>query len=212
MSTIKAFIKYMVTTLLSLVCLSCALQPSLAQASTSNQVQSAAFETPLLALTSVTLVSMLVVAVNTEDKPNEPDNLEIVISKILKKYAHVSLAEATLVVNYVYYYAEKYSIRPALLLGIISAESSFKRKAVSSHGAMGYYQVMPRYHRNKIQGRNVFDTAVNIQVGAMILNDCFKLAGSETRALACYNGARTAKDIASYNRHISKHVHFFREA
>lgn len=227
MSNVKAFIAYIAKTLLILVGLSFAFQPSLAQANT-TQVHVTSFDTPLIPLTNVALMTLLVVPVNAEDK--EPDQstrkieeslqptfvtelsgLEIAISKVLKKYAHVSVVEATLVVNYVFHYAARYNIRPALLLGIISAESSFKRKAVSSHGAIGYYQVMPRYHRSKINGRNVMDTAVNIQVGTMILNDCFKRAGTEYRALACYNGATKPKDIASYTRHISKHVNFFTE-
>lgn len=217
MSNVKAFIAYIAKTLLILVGLSFAFQPSLAQANQLKQVQVSPFDTPLLTLTVVTLVSMTVIPVDTDDKPVEPpepivsDGLIQAVNKILKKYSHVSVTEATLVVNYVFHYAEKYQIRPALLLGMIAAESGFKRRAVSSHGAMGYYQVMPRYHRSKINGRNVMDTAVNIQVGTMILNDCFKRAGTEYRALACYNGATKPKDIASYTRHISKHVNFFTE-
>lgn len=217
MSTVKAFIAYIAKTLLILVGLSFAFQPSLAQANQSKQVQASPFDAPLIALTVVTLVSMTVIPVDTDYKPVEPsepvvpDGLLQAVNKILKKYSHVSVAEATAVVNYVFHYAEKYQIRPALLLGIISAESSFKRKAVSSHGAVGYYQVMPRYHRSKIQGRNVFDTAVNIQVGTTILSDCFKLKGSERKALACYNGATKPKDIASYTRLISKHANFFED-
>ena len=41
--------------------------------------------------------------------------------------------------------AKKYKIKPEILVSLIFVESSFRKKSVSSKGACGLTQVMPKY-------------------------------------------------------------------
>lgn len=125
---------------------------------------------------------------------------------IAKHYKHIHHQEAKTLVKYVYKEATSKSIDPLLVLGLIAAESSFKKKIVSPMGAVGYTQVMPRWHSDKIKNRDITHTHVNVQVGVKILSDCFKRKRSERAALACYNGASNPKDAERYVQAVYKHV------
>jgi soluble lytic murein transglycosylase-like protein len=125
-------------------------------------------------------------------------SLAIAISSL---YTHVSFEKALRIVEVTHQYAEKYEFKPTLLLGIIAAESSFKQHVTSSHGAVGYTQVLPKYHQDKIKNRDLFNIHVNLEVGSRILGDCFKRRGNQTSALACYNGATKPDQI---NRYVTK--------
>lgn len=127
------------------------------------------------------------------------DYSQVKLAKAISSlYKHVSYEEALHVVQVSHKYAKTNSVRPILILGIIASESSFKSKAISSHGAIGYTQIMPKYHQDKIQGRNIYDTHVNIEVGTKILGDCFKKYKDQFRALGCYNGSTTEEQINKY--------------
>ncbi len=85
-------------------------------------------------------------------------------------------------------------IDPYLVVAMISAESMFNTKAGSKAGARGLMQVMPRWHRDKIKGRNIFDVRTNIEVGLQILQDCLIKAGDRMSAgLRCYSGGASKK-------------------
>lgn len=140
----------------------------------------------------------------------KPDPRVLYAKSITRKYRHVARKQAYAVAHTTVEYAVKYRLDPTLLLGLIAAESSFKPDLVSPMGAVGYTQVMTRYHHDKIKGRDMNNMAVNIQVGAKILRDCFDLHKSERRALGCYNGARNKGDIDKYVSHVAKHVKIFK--
>lgn len=131
---------------------------------------------------------------------------------IAKKYRYIDLEGAMQVVTAVYENAKRYGVRPSLLLAMIATESSFNKRAKSSVGAVGYLQVMPRWHRNKIQNRNIWDTEVNIQVGAQVLRDCYKRNKNEKKALACYNGAITPEKVEEYYNAVVRNQYALKHA
>lgn len=117
---------------------------------------------------------------------------------IVRLYRHVNLEEAERVVRLTFHHARKHSISPTLALGLIAAESSFRHDAVSIVGATGYTQVYPKYHREKIRGRDLTKAHVAIEVGMQVLSDCIQRRKELKRALACYNGAITPANADKY--------------
>ena len=130
---------------------------------------------------------------------------QALMSKLPKHYAHLDKKEAKKLVKLVYKEAGAKRIDPILVLGLIGAESNFKKDSVSPMGAKGYTQVMPEYHQDKINGRDLHHPAVNVQVGVRILHDCMRSRKSERMALACYNGARAKADIDRYVKAVYSH-------
>lgn len=123
---------------------------------------------------------------------------------IVKLYKHISIKEALEVVDYAYKYAELHGLDPSLLIGIIATESSFKRKAVSKEGAAGYTQVLAKYHKDKLKGRNIFHPGVNIEIGSMILSNCMANNSNINKALGCYNGTKDKTKIAKFKSVVNK--------
>lgn len=91
------------------------------------------------------------------------------------------------------YHAKRTGIEAKTILAIIMKESTFNPKARSAYGAVGLMQVVPRYHKDKIAGRDVTRIETNIEVGTTILKDCLDASGNKTGALACYSGSSVAK-------------------
>ena len=132
-------------------------------------------------------------------KPSKTDKLARAISDI---YTSVDITKAKQIVKLTEHHASKHNLSPTLVLGLIAAESSFRRTAVSHVGAKGYTQVYPKWHHDKIKGRDLFDTRVSIEVGTRILKDCFDRRKTVKMALACYNGATKPADIEKYYRSV----------
>lgn len=84
-------------------------------------------------------------------------------------------------------------IDPLLIVAIMAVESSFNPRAVSSMGAQGLMQVIPRYHQDKIgtkRGKNaLFDPEFNVHVGTQVLHEVLVRYGDMQRALQAYNGS-----------------------
>lgn len=120
----------------------------------------------------------------------ELNSYEKKVARIISDFYNISLEESKKVVNTVYTYTKESNIDPYLIFGIIATESNFNRLAKSSTGA-GYTQVYEKYHLNKIKGRDIYDTKVNINIGVSIFKDCINKHKNEYNALACYNGATT---------------------
>ena len=120
-----------------------------------------------------------------------------------------SPTDTSLLANHLLFNAAANNIPVELLVGLITVESRFNTKAVSSHGAKGLTQVMPRYHQAKIKGRDIFDPRVGIEVGSLILRDCLnKHAGSHTAALSCYSGSKGAQAISYQQKVLSESKRF----
>ncbi len=101
---------------------------------------------------------------------------------------------------------------PSLILAVIAIESSFNPFAQSAVGAQGLMQVMTQVHADKYEhfGGNfaAFDPKSNLRVGATILQDYIRRAGSIEGGLKWYVGAANlphdggyaAKVMAEYAR------------
>ena len=87
------------------------------------------------------------------------------------------------------------NVTPALALAVISIESAFRGECQSPKGAEGLMQVVPRYHRERIEkyiyeeNVDLYDTRLNVMVGMDYLNDILtETEGDLVWALMYYNG------------------------
>lgn len=96
---------------------------------------------------------------------------------------------ASKIVSTAYANGHSQGIDPILLIAMMKQESGFRPTAKSNHGALGLMQVMPRWHRDKLRGRNPYSIDVSIEVGTIVIRDCLaKHNNSKTKALSCYSG------------------------
>lgn len=119
----------------------------------------------------------------------------------------VSEHKAKKIVDNVYAYAEKHEVDPVLVLAMMKNESTFNEKAVSREGARGLLQVIPKYHKDKLKGRNPHDVVVSIDAGIQVLKEYLADNGNNVRhALQKYSGGggqRYIKKIAGTHKEIS---------
>lgn len=134
------------------------------------------------------------------------------LSEWVQDNAHIKMSgeKAKTIVNIVYKYAQEHSIDPLLILSIIHNESGFRENVTSAHGAKGLMQVMPRWHKDKLKGRNPNTAQVSVEVGTKIIGDCLdKFKNSTNKALNCYSGGggKTYQTkIASSHKKIRNHL------
>ena len=90
----------------------------------------------------------------------------------------------------------KKNLEPTLVLSLIDNESRFQQHIKSPVGAVGLTQVMPKYHKEKIdelrknEGTDIFSITGNIKVGTQILREYLNQAGGNLKkALQMYNGS-----------------------
>ena len=102
-------------------------------------------------------------------------------------------AAAERTVNAAYLAAYEVGVDPLLVLAVIGVESSFNPAAESGAGAKGLMQIIPAYHRTRLEefggDEVVFDPLANIAVGTRILRDYIERRRSLQAALQSYNGA-----------------------
>src|SRR5689334_15182333 len=83
--------------------------------------------------------------------------------------------------------ANKYGVEPALLAGLVKAESNFNPKAQSGVGAKGLTQLMDATARG-LGVSNSFDVQQSLDGGAKFLGGLLKqFHGDQSLALAAYN-------------------------
>jgi len=92
------------------------------------------------------------------------------------------------IVDAVFTSALKHNLDPELLLKVIYVESKFNPRSISPCGAKGLTQVIPRYHKDKIKGRDIFNIEANIDVGAQAYLEYAKKYPTIEMALNAYNG------------------------
>ena len=99
-------------------------------------------------------------------------------------------------------HSEDFGHDPFLLLALIDTESSFKRRAMSDHGAMGLMQVRPFVARGLAEEMNLhpnkaarlYDMDMNLKVGSYYLRKMIERYGSLRLALEAYNLGPTTLD------------------
>ena len=89
--------------------------------------------------------------------------------------------------------AHEVGLDPLLVLAVISVESRFNPIAESVMGAKGLMQIIPKYHRAKLDALGgeeaVLDPESNILIGARILQEYIYRTGTVEAGLQFYNGA-----------------------
>lgn len=118
-----------------------------------------------------------------------------------KKYRVAPEPLGALVVQ-AYELGERHQLDPKLILSVMAIESRFNPFAQSSVGAQGLMQVMTQVHEDKYEhfgGKHAaFDPLTNLQVGAVILQDCINRFGGVQNGLRCYVGAAKLPSDGGY--------------
>lgn len=131
---------------------------------------------------------------------------------VARRY-QVSAAIATDIVEKSYAVGRRVKVDPLLILAVISIESSFNPLAVSTHGAKGLMQVMPRWHADKLDAvggeEKVFELEPNILVGARILKEYLIPTGEVSDALQRYLGASDEQQAAEYSDRVNRERELF---
>jgi hypothetical protein len=109
-----------------------------------------------------------------------------------------------------FHIGEKARLDPTLILAIMAIESRFNPFAQSPVGAQGLMQVLTRVHTDKYESFGgklaAFDPLTNLRVGAKVLQDCIKRAGSIEGGLRLYVGAVTTDGNWYVDRVIAEHL------
>lgn len=86
--------------------------------------------------------------------------------------------------------SKKTSLDPFLLLAVIECESNFNIQAISRAGAVGLTQIIPKFHKNKLNsGESFYNMDVSIRVGSEILSEYIEQEnGNVIKGLQKYNG------------------------
>jgi soluble lytic murein transglycosylase-like protein len=112
----------------------------------------------------------------------------------------ISVEDGRLILREIWRYAKDYKLSPNLILAIVYIESAFDCRAVSTKGALGLMQVMPRYHPLPA-GWDPFNIETNIAWGCTVLADYQRKMGDIKGAVRAYyagkKGARW-KDAEEY--------------
>lgn len=91
---------------------------------------------------------------------------------------------------------ERYGVEldPSVLAALSHTESRFNLNAVSSAGAVGIMQVMPRYHVDRfefLESRDdLFVPRLNIRAGVFVFAEAMRDYGSVRKAIRAYHGGR----------------------
>lgn len=95
-------------------------------------------------------------------------------------------------------------VDPLLIVAMIGIESGFNPLAESSMGAQGLMQIIPRFHQDKVPegaGKLPFlDPVINVQVGALVLEEAVRQHGGLVAGLQQYGGAVNDEEHAYANR------------
>lgn len=115
-----------------------------------------------------------------------------VVQYLARRY-RVAVGAAADFVGAAFTAGQRVGVDPLLILSVMAVESSFNPLAESHMGAKGLMQIIPRFHLEKFApfggASAVLDPDANVHVGAKILKEYIRLAGSLESGLQLYNGA-----------------------
>ena len=105
--------------------------------------------------------------------------------------------------------ATQNDVDPLLMAAVIRQESSYRNYVVSSAGAVGLTQVIPRYWQQACPG-DLFQENININCGSFILAKYNQSVGRCKKALAYYNvgptGYNTNRKMKKQGKRYAKQV------
>lgn len=105
----------------------------------------------------------------------------------------LSQAQRLRIASAVVKYSEKYELDPALVLAVISRESTARPWVRSAKGALGLMQVMPHMGGSLLVAGNLTHVESNIEAGCMILADNIRRLG-EQRGISAYFWGNDVRD------------------
>ncbi len=124
------------------------------------------------------------------------------VTQWLAKRYRIAGSASKMLVDAAYESAQTVKLDPLLILAVMAIESRFNPFAESSVGAQGLMQVMAKVHHDKFSDHGgvhaALNPAANIQVGAQILKDLIRRAGSVESGLKLYVGAGNLDSDGGY--------------
>lgn len=108
----------------------------------------------------------------------------------------VTHTQAVKIVKAVHKHSFEQQVDPDIIFKIIQTESTYNPKARGG-ASVGLMQIIPYWHRDKIQGRNLFNVDTNIEVGVRIFKEYLDQSnGNIRKALWRYNASVKKKQYA----------------
>jgi soluble lytic murein transglycosylase-like protein len=117
--------------------------------------------------------------------------IDALATLVAKRYRISPKATRGLVAT-AYREGRRIGLDPLLIIAVIAVESRFNPIAQSDVGAQGLMQVIPGYHKDRLEAAgvdSVLDPHANIRLGAQILKDYIRKGGTEVAGLQLYNGS-----------------------
>lgn len=138
----------------------------------------------------------------TAAHPHELPKQQAAVAYWLSKKYRVAPEPISALVMEAYEIGRRTELDPLLLLSVMAIESSFNPFAQSPVGAQGLMQVMTRVHSDKYEAFGgklaAFDPVANLRVGALVLQEYVRRAGSIEGGLRIYVGAANLPDDGGY--------------
>ena len=119
------------------------------------------------------------------------EHIEALAALIGKKY-RISPKVGRELIGTAYREGARTGVDPLLIIAVMAVESRFNPIAESDSGATGLMQVIPGFHKDKLDaggGDPVLDPHANIRLGARVLQEYIRRAGNEAAGLQLYNGS-----------------------
>jgi hypothetical protein len=147
-----------------------------------------------------------VTAASPGDLPKPQANVVLWLSRRYR----VAPEPLSVLVSEAFQVGSKLKMDPTLILAVMAIESRFNPYAQSPMGAQGLMQVLTRVHTDKYESFGgalaAFDPVSNLRVGAQVLYDAVRKAGSVEGGLRLYVGA-VATDGSDYiNKVMAEHL------
>lgn len=95
-------------------------------------------------------------------------------------------------------------LEPELLASLVHTESTFRKEALSSVGAVGPAQVRPNFWSGFCGSSNLHDPAENIYCGAQVLSHLRDRCGNDLCALKAYNIGMYSQRAQAAARYVAK--------
>jgi len=129
----------------------------------------------------------------------------------LSKRYRVAGDATNMLVSAAYLTSQETKLDPLLILSVMAIESGFNPFAESPVGAQGLMQVMSKVHHAKFQElggiKAALNPVANIRVGAGILQEYVRRAGSVEAGLKLYVGAAAFETDAGYGARVMAEYH-----